>query len=269
MLFTCIRLAIPGAIYGPSFYSFRPALCAATASVCLSACLCSFFSVTCVTVHRYFYVCHNERCARVCTRMRCIIVCMTSWALAVVLELPNFLGWGGHAFDEKTHTCAWNRMASYSYSLFITVGLIGTSLLTMTVAYICIFRMIRKSVLTITPMTTGTLSNATAPNGGSPPVQPIHKTTFRLSRSLFVVYVAFCVCWTPYAVVLASDFTNVYPFELHLWSTWLAHFHSSVNCVIYLLTSSKFRQCITDTCKRMKNKLDKMICVKTKTNNAI
>ena len=65
--------------------------------------------------------------------------------------------------------------------------------------------------------------------------------TIRSCRSLLVVFLAFCVCWLPYAVMIAVDLNDQLPMPVHLWVTWLAHLHSSINWIIYLITNSSFR----------------------------
>ena len=68
------------------------------------------------------------------------------------------------------------------------------------------------------------------------------KEALRLSRSLFVIVIAFTLTWTPYCVVIIVDFKDHLPMWVHLWVTILAHSHSSLNFFIYGLTNATFRQ---------------------------
>jgi hypothetical protein len=43
-------------------------------------------------------------------------VCL--WVGASLLDLPNFLQWGDHTYDMKTMACSYDRLASYSYTVF-------------------------------------------------------------------------------------------------------------------------------------------------------
>ncbi|KAH3769361.1 hypothetical protein DPMN_170612 [Dreissena polymorpha] len=65
-------------------------------------------------------------------------------------------------------------------------------------------------------------------------MQKVWVETLRSSKTLLVVFIAFVVCWTPYAIVTALDVENAFPMELHLFITLLAHLHSSLNFIIYM-----------------------------------
>ena len=65
------------------------------------------------------------------------------------------------------------------------------------------------------------------------PTRPLH-----LSLFLFIIFIAFCVCWAPYIVVLLSDESDVFPLTVHLYASLFAHLHASVNFFIYGLTNN-------------------------------
>ena len=62
---------------------------------------------------------------QVYTMKNSLIMCMCLWVVSFMLELPNFVGWGDHVFDNKTLSCVWDRTADFSYTLFFaTVGVV-------------------------------------------------------------------------------------------------------------------------------------------------
>jgi len=38
-----------------------------------------------------------------------------------------------------------------------------------------------------------------------------------------IIFIVFCVCWAPYAVVLLSDEFDVFPLSVHLYASMIAH----------------------------------------------
>ena len=69
-----------------------------------------------------------------------------------------------------------------------------------------------------------------------------HKASMRLARTLFLIFVVFATCWTPYAIIVAVDYKDEFTQELHIFSVLLAHTNSSLNCILYGLTNRYFRQ---------------------------
>lgn len=201
------------------------------ASLCLTACFCAFLSLTLLTLSRYIYLCHNHIYDKIFTRVSCIIICVISWVVAFLFEFPNFIGWGGHYFDQKNHQCIWDRTASLSYTMFVSIGLIGGPLLVMAICYFLIFQEIWKTKRDIYKL------DSENPNR----MRKAWNETVRSSKTLFCIFVVFLICWTPYAVTVTLDMQNNFSTEIHLFITLLAHFHSSVNCIIYTTGNKRFR----------------------------
>ncbi|KAK3089995.1 hypothetical protein FSP39_008304 [Pinctada imbricata] len=224
-------MCIVGVVKGEMFFDDKFILCQVIASMCLTACFCAFMSLTMVTMNRYIYLCHNEIYDKLYKRSSCIIMCCLCWIIAFFCEFPNFIGWGGHYFDIKNHQCIWDRTASYSYTLFVAGALIGGPLLLMGICYFLIFKKIWETKRDVYML------EKDNPKRG----QLAWNETVKASRTLFVIFVVFVVCWTPYAVLIAFDVENTLSVEVHLFVTLLAHLHSSCNCVIYIVFNRKFR----------------------------
>lgn len=130
-----------GAFIGMDVMNSIPWLCVATASLCLTVCFCVFLNMLCLTLNRWMYICHNSVYTKIYNMKTCALMCFACWILAICMELGNFVGWGGHYFDAKSHQCIWDRTASRSYTLFVAFVLITTPLII--IAY-CNVSMIRK-----------------------------------------------------------------------------------------------------------------------------
>ncbi|XP_061192613.1 melatonin receptor type 1A-like [Saccostrea echinata] len=225
-------------VLGEQYFDDKKWLCDFVASLCLTACFCAFLSLTLLTMSRYIYLCHNNVYDKVFNRLSCIIFCITCWVAAFLFQFPNFIEWGKYNFDRKNHQCIWDRTASLSYTLFVSIGLIGGPLLVMAICYFLIFQRIWETKRDIYRMDTKNPHK----------MRKARTETVRSSKTLFCIFVVFFVCWTPYAITVALDVQNNLSTEVHLFVTLLAHLHSSVNCIIYIMGIKRFPMGVLSLC---------------------
>ncbi|KAI8797401.1 melatonin receptor type 1A [Biomphalaria glabrata] len=224
-------MCVIAVLKGEAWFNDKPFLCETVAIMCLTSCFCAFLSLTLASLNRYVFVCHNLLYNRIFTKRLCVLMCITAWVIAFFFEFPNLIGWGRHTFDKKSNQCIWDRTASFSYTLIVSVCLIGTPLLTMTMCYVLIFKKIYSTKANLYRMETD-----------NPDLKKkIWSETVKSSRMLFIIFVVFVVLWTPYAVVIAADVNDDMPVALHLFVTMLAHLHSSVNFTVYMVGNRNFR----------------------------
>ncbi|XP_070186246.1 melatonin receptor type 1B-like [Littorina saxatilis] len=226
-------MCVLAVIKGEGWFDDKRWLCEGVASMCLTACFCAFLSLSLASFNRYVFICHHNIYDKIFTTKSCICLCISAWVGAFFFEVPNFFGWGGHYFDAKSHQCIWDRTASLSYTMFVSLVLIFSPLFLMLICYILIFRHIYVIKLNLHQFQ----DKDTDP-------KRMRKTwleTLRTSRMLLGIFVVFLVCWTPYAIVIIFDFYKKLSTEMHLFVTMLAHFHSSANCIVYTITNRNFR----------------------------
>lgn len=220
-----------GVAKGERFFDNKMWMCAFVASMCLTACLCAFLSLTLLTLSRYVYICHNHLYDKFFNRVSCIIMCFCCWLTAFLFDIPNFTGWGGHYFDQKNHQCIWDRTASLSYTMLIYAGLIGPFVI-MAICNLRIFQQIWKTKRDLYKL-----------DSDNPlQMRKVWNETIRSSKTLFCIFIAFIVLWTPYATTVPFDAGNNLSTETHLFFTLLAHFHSSVNFIIYTTGNKRFQK---------------------------
>jgi len=65
--------------------------------------------------------------------------------------------------------------------------------------------------------------------------------TIRQVKTVFIIFVAFVCCWSPYIFVLLYDNSDSLPLYVHLYASMLAHLHASLNFAIYGLSNRTFR----------------------------
>jgi len=79
--------------------------------------------------------------------------------------------------------------------------------------------------------------------------------TIRQVKTVFIIFIAFVCCWSPYIAVLLYDTSDSLPLSVHLYASMLAHLHASINCAIYGLMNPNLRTgCVTqvlDRCRRV------------------
>ncbi|XP_059172378.1 melatonin receptor type 1A-like [Physella acuta] len=224
-------MCVIAVLKGEAWFNDKQWLCETVAVMCLTACFCAFLSLTLASLNRYVFVCHNAMYSRIFTKKMCTLMCIAAWTIAFFFEFPNLTGWGRHSFDKKSNQCIWDRTASLSYTVIVSVGLIGTPLFTMGMCYILIFRKIYNTKANLYRLEVDDPEKK----------KKIWSETVKSSKMLFIIFLIFVVLWTPYAVVIAADVSDTMPTALHLFVTMLAHLHSSINFLVYITCNRNFR----------------------------
>jgi len=65
--------------------------------------------------------------------------------------------------------------------------------------------------------------------------------TIRQVKTVFIIFIAYVSCWSPYIVVLLYDTADSLPLPVHLYASMLAHLHASINFAIYGLMNPNLR----------------------------
>jgi len=76
--------------------------------------------------------------------------------------------------------------------------------------------------------------------------------SIRQVKTVFVIFIAFVSCWSPYIVVLLYDDSDSLPLPVHLYASMLAHLHASLNFAIYGLMNRNLRAYLLPaSCRRV------------------
>lgn len=236
-----------GAIIGPSlFENGRQLLCTLFASLCISSCVVSLLSVGAISVNRYIYICHHSVYRRIFSRRACFAIVAATWVVGLAFDVPCHTGWSAHTFDRKTQKCLWDRTLSHQYTLFyVTVGM----LLPFVIILLCywrIFAHVRLAKVRILHVSKGDCGCS-----GMWTTNAAIVKTVRQIKVVFIIFIAFCICWAPYAVVLLSDESDKFPLSVHLYASMIAHLHASVNFFIYGLANKSLRVGYHDFLQRL------------------
>ncbi len=67
------------------------------------------------------------------------------------------------------------------------------------------------------------------------------KSEVKLAKTLFIVFIVFCCCWAPYALICLIDRYDQFSLETYAYSILLAHASSTINSILYALSNKGFR----------------------------
>lgn len=181
--------------------------------------------------------------------------CFLLWVICIALEMPNFIGWGGHTFDLKTMACSYDRLADLSYTIFFCLVAIGIPLVTVFFSYISIFLYVRKTRKELSRIAGKNIKSFRGKE------QRAQNEELQLAKTLFIVFCVFLVCWSPYAIIVLIDLDDNWSKIVYVVVIQMAHTNSSLNSVFYAATNARFRQGYKKTlnvifchvCERSKN----------------
>ncbi|VDI28886.1 Hypothetical predicted protein, partial [Mytilus galloprovincialis] len=123
--------------------SLYPVLCEIIGKMCTMSCISSLGSITFLSLNRYILICHYSYYEKIFTRRSCIIMCISLYLVGMIMVLLNNAGIGGHGFDDKSLECIWDRMATYSYTVVLSVCLVWVPLIVVGMSYLRLFYYVR------------------------------------------------------------------------------------------------------------------------------
>ena len=73
-------------------------------------------------------------------------------------------------------------------------------------------------------------------------VSRYNQESMKLARTFFILFLAYTVCWTPFAFLTTIDFAGHMPDAVYIFFVLFAHSNSTINVFLYGLTNSHFRE---------------------------
>ena len=192
---------------------------------------------------------HYSSYSDIFTHRNTLLICIGLWLIAVLVDLPNFIGMGRHTFDIKSYGCSFDRGAGLPYILFLSITALWIPLGLILFCYLKIYLKVRKSKK---------LTNTSTKQTKRTRRLAKQKTdSVNLARTFFIVFVSFLLCWTPFDLLLFVDMGDHLPSWLYLLFLQIGHFNSSLNSILYGATNKRF----WDGYKLV---LSKLVCIKSK-----
>ena len=235
-----LLLTSAGVAVGRSFFDGRPGLCKWLASICVVSCVSSLMSIGVISFNRYTYIClHDTLHPKMFTRKNSLLLCFLTWVIGILLDLPSHVGWSTHAFDTKSKKCIFDRRESHSYNLFFCIGGIFIPCVCFAFCYFKIFFRISQTQQRL-------FQND---HHNSCKFKEKWRKCMRQSQMMCLIFIAFTICWTPYALIVIIDKHDSMSLELHLYFTLLAHSHASLNCILYGAANKNYRNAYSNFIK--------------------
>ncbi|XP_072048327.1 melatonin receptor type 1B-B-like [Amphiura filiformis] len=224
--------AVVGVLDKGNLFQRFPALCEVLATFCVIGFVGSLWSLSFVALNRYVYICHRFYYPKVFTSKTVAGMIAFIWIFALLLDLPNYLGWGDHDFDIRNYTCCYTYSANFGYTrgfllvfgFILPVGLLNYS-------YIRIYLLARKSSKKMAAHQENISTSPTRSN--------IEASDRRLLLTIGVIWLVFMIMWSPYAISVIFDLGDIT--ALFIPGTLMAFMNSSGNCLIYA-TNRNFRK---------------------------
>ena len=195
----------------------------------------------------------------------------------------------------KTMACSYDRLASYSYTVFFITMFVTAPLFTVLFCNVNIYITVVRSKMRVSSHAGGHHSSSsrdegtttvtvytimddeqTFENSESNPVNGLNATKdvtsllnvpksnatriseqkvkkikarkskelrndIKLAKTLFIVFIAFCLCWAPYALICLIDRHDEIHKAWYAFSVLLAHASSTLNSILYAVTNRGFR----------------------------
>ena len=182
---------------------------------------------------RYLIICHNNFAKKYLTLRNSVLCCVGLWVVAFLMEMPNFLGWGGHYFDPAASACLWDRETSLSYTMFMVFVGVGLPAVLIAICNFAVYYYVHKKEIKVAP-SSGRLAAASVARSS--------RMSLRLSRTFTVIFIAYVAFWLPYSIIILLDFFYTSRPVAYLYSLLLAHMSSSINSLLYAATNRDFRE---------------------------
>lgn len=138
-------MSVAGVFLKHDYFLKRPILCHAIGSICLISCVCSLWSIGAISLNRYVRICKSNSYNKLFSWRLTYFYTFCIWFFALMLDVPNFADWGDHTYDMKTLACSYDRLASYSYTVFFIMMFVSLPLLTVLFCNVNIFLIVLRS----------------------------------------------------------------------------------------------------------------------------
>ncbi|XP_041372353.1 melatonin receptor type 1A-A-like [Gigantopelta aegis] len=192
----------------------------------------SLFFLSAIAINRLTMIRFPKYYHTIFTPTSSFVIYLALWGLAVLSALAPMIGWGRYKFDTTRDNCLFDRKAAPSYSIFMAIIGISIPILVCAASYMWIWA-IFVSNRTILRQ----LSNDQNIGGTN-----FSREEVKLTKNLFIIWVAFFVCWAPMTIMLLTDPKGLIARPYYVASVWFLLANSCINPFIYGLTNKHFRE---------------------------
>ena len=221
-------------------WPFGESLCQFHAFISLFVIYVSPATMSLTAINRYFRICRsNASYRRIFSRNKSRVWLAMIWIfVASYIAIPRLSALQGFEFVPGYAQCSIKHINQKAkiihYTIVLTFFLVIPSLATAT-SYTKVFNTIRQHNLEV--------FSSICQIGRSVNELRISVSEIKLSRSLFIVVLAFILCWIPFwlLVIIRRFFITHMPRNIELLCMFLLYVSNTINPVIYAGMNSSFR----------------------------
>lgn len=147
----------------------------------------------------------------------------------MLVDLPNWVGIGGHTFALKEMGCTFDRVANHAFTVFLAVLTVALPMVVVFVSYLVILCYIRSSREKYKKYF-GSLTKQRK------------RDERQFTLTLFVAFIGFVSCWSVYMIAMVIDRHDRWPKQIYVFGTLLGHSNSYLNSIIYASLNHTFRR---------------------------
>ncbi|KAI3390092.1 hypothetical protein SNEBB_010995 [Seison nebaliae] len=209
-------------VYMPATYFSRHEIfCDILGSICVTGCICNVLNVVVICIARYAHLMNKKMFNKFFnSHVKEILLSATTWLIAFVCDVPNFLQWGKHIFDHKTRMCHWDRTGKREiYAIIFSCISCFLPLCVLFIFYSLMFLHIRKSKLRIFNNASEMHLSERSHDTSTLNVRHVNKRKQLFKKSLR----------------MAKTLKDLFPAWVHIFAIQTAHFSIILNPLIYVL----------------------------------
>ncbi|XP_071941422.1 melatonin receptor type 1B-B-like [Antedon mediterranea] len=251
---------IIGCLTKGQFYVEHRTVCNLLGAVVVVSCVCSLWNIMAIALNRYFFICRRRQYYQYFTWCNTVLIAISIWFLAILVDFANVFGWGGHSLHEKHYGCTYDQTSNYGSLIFQaiigftipTVGIIG--------AYSGIYLQVRSSTREL-------MNVADSERRDSKKLPRNRPKDCEILKTVLFIFIVFLMCWMPFMSLVIFDPDMKCSKYIYMYFIVLADLNSCINGVIYGVMNKRFRiaYCYILTCGRSNTKQVKLKVFSTTT----
>ncbi|XP_072021235.1 melanopsin-like [Amphiura filiformis] len=232
-------------------WKLPPVLCASVGFSTVTCIGCSVYTLTTIALNRLAIIRSSRGLySSIYSPIKLAFIISLTWFVPLLIaSLPPVFGIGRFGYDKRFSSCTWDPLHPLSriYSLLLGVVFYPGPLLIILVCYSFIFCKIHKHSRTVvTSVEQVQLSVSKSSRCGETSVnsevteqvsQGLSQRQIEVTCNMFLVVIAFIVCFTPYGVSLMATESD----EFIVYGAMILLSNSCINPIIYSIKHPEFK----------------------------
>ncbi|KAK8783234.1 G-protein coupled receptor moody-like [Amblyomma americanum] len=255
LLFSALSTPLAATVFWNAGWIYSDGLCVAYGVSRFFNTGASIFTVMAISINRYVVIVKPRLYQRAFTEGNNLLVVTGTWLLTLSLLIwPTAAVWGRFGWDADIGTCSVvpnNGRSSKAFLFMVAFFVPATSFV---ICYSRIYWIVRKTQRNLRQYSTSHKSAAFVArlfaqrqDGGAVSAEKIQRhqrriaKDWRLLKTVFVIFVAFTLCYLPLLTLKAFRLLDNYP-GVQVFAYLTFYFSGCVNPVIYICMSREYRQ---------------------------